>query len=223
MPAKTAALSQRSRPNTRRARRSRAVPREEQATYSPPEDWHPTHASGGQEYKVITQPAGAGYAHVVTEEQIRDRLSQLPPEMIEPLEVVQLSTMTRKKEQFPLYGMQWGSSLYLYPLEHELIEYFDQKPNPAFMIESRMYGGRWHQFGAQWELHWTRPAIEDYFLNNILIHELGHLLDNRNTSYVDRERYAEWFALEHGYKPSRRKELAGKAARKIVRRRHHSS
>ena len=45
--------------------------------------------------------------------------------------------------------------------------------------------------------------MRDYYLNNILIHELGHLVDSRNTGYVDRERYAEWFAVEYGYKQSR--------------------
>ena len=44
-------------------------------------------------------------------------------------------------------------------------------------------------------------------------------MDDRNTSYVDRERYAEWFALEHGYKPSRKK--MAQAAKKRIRRRHH--
>ena len=30
--------------------------------------------------------------------------------------------------------------------------------------------------GNQWRLIWTLPAIKDYYLNNILIHELGHVL-----------------------------------------------
>ena len=34
---------------------------------------------------------------------------------------------------------------------------------------------------------------------SILIHELGHLLDQRNSTTIDRERYAEWFAIAHGY------------------------
>jgi hypothetical protein len=130
-------------------------------------------------------------------------LSQLPAPFVEPLEVVQLSRMTTKKKSFPCYGMQWGTTIYLYPLETELVEYFSRPPRPAEYIEARQFGGRWVQTGSQWRLEWTKAAIEDYYLNNVLIHELGHLLDNRNTSFRDRERYAEWFALEHGYKASR--------------------
>jgi hypothetical protein len=44
------------------------------------------------------------------------------------------------------------------------------------------------------------------------------LLDERNTGYVDRERYAEWFALEHGFKRS----AAARRQRRSVRRHHKS-
>ena len=81
-----------------------------------------------------------------------------------------------------------------------------------------MYGGRWVQNGRQWQLIWTEQTIRDFYLNNVLMHELGHLLDQRNTNYTDRERYAEWFAIEHGYRASRRSDLARRAARKITRR-----
>jgi len=179
IPAKAKILSQRSRSNTRPARRARAAPREEQATYAPPEDWHEPQEIGGKDYKIVVQPAGDGFMHVVTPQQIRDRLRQLPSAMLEPLEVVQLSRMTRKKQAYPLYGMQWGNALYLYPIESELIEYFDGKPDPPFYNEARMYGGRWEQYGNSWQLQWTPETIRNYYLNNILIHELGHLLDDR--------------------------------------------
>lgn len=98
--------------------------------------------------------------------------------------------------------MQWGTSIYLYPLEQELVEYYSRPPRPAEFNEARMYGGRWIQQGRNWQLTWTRESLEDFYLNNVLIHELGHMLDTRNTSYVDRERYAEWFAIQYGYKPT---------------------
>ena len=111
--------------------------------------------------------------------------------------------------------------LYLYPIETELVEYYVRPPRPAQKTEARMFGGRWLQgSGSDWKLVWTERTIKDFYLNNILIHELGHLLDDRNTSYVDRERFAEWFAIEYGYKPSRRSDSAKRAAKKVVRRHH---
>ncbi|MBN1853054.1 MAG: hypothetical protein JW829_10035 [Pirellulales bacterium] len=190
-------------------------PRNVQEPYVPPEEWHePSNEHNG--YTIITRPPGAGYRHFVSEQQIKDRLATFPSRFIEPLEVVQLSQMTRKKRSFPCYGMQWGATIYLYPLEESLVETFYRPPCPALYNESRMYGGRWKKTApGEWSLYWSERTIQDFYLNNILIHELGHLLDNRNSSYTDRERYAEWFAIEYGYRPSRRR-------RRGIRRRHHA-
>lgn len=200
------------------SKRLRRGPRDECLPFAPPEDWHEPRQAG--DYRVIVQSPGPGYRHVLTPGEIRARLAQLPPAFLESLDVVQLSRMTRKKERFPCYGMQWGSALYLYPIEEGRVEYYNCPPSPGRAIEARMYGGRWQQAGrGRWKLVWTEAAIKDFYLNNILIHELGHLLDERNTSYVDRERYAEWFAIEYGHRRTGRR---CQTPRKTIRRRHHA-
>jgi hypothetical protein len=195
----------------------RAAKRNVKLPFVPPEDWHePTGAGNG--YRVIVQYPGAGFRHILTPEDVRTRLAQVPAWMTKDLEVVQFSRMTRKKQSFPCYGMQWGSSLYLYPIEDSLVEYYTCPPTPAQVNEARMYGGRWSQSSpGVWALAWTEETVRDFYLNNILIHELGHLVDSKNTGYAARERFAEWFALEYGYKRSR----VAPASNKIVRR-HHS-
>ncbi len=203
----------------KRARISSATLR---GPYMPPETWYePSETKARSEYKVISRRAGRGYKHFVNEEDVRSRLAQLPAWMLSELHVVQLSTMTRKKRVSPCYGMQWGNAIYLYPIEESLVETFVQPPKPAQRIEAMMYGATWEQDGEHWKLHWTETTIRDFYLNNVLIHELGHILDNRNRSYKDRERFAEWFAVEYGYKPSRRTQLAEQAVAKYVVRRHH--
>ncbi len=130
------------------------------------------------------QEPGAGYRHAVTADEVRARLAELPPRFCQCLEVVQLSRMTRKKRTLPCYGMQWGSSLYLYPVEESLIEHFSRPPLAAERREAEMYGGRWEETdGGMWRLVWTPATIRDFYLNNILVHELGHLIDDRNRSY----------------------------------------
>jgi hypothetical protein len=194
-------------------KRSRGHGGQDQGVYIPTEDWYePTGDSAA--FQVVIQDPGPGYQHVVTAAEVRQRLSKLPADFVKPLEVVQLSRMTKKKRAFPCYGMQWGSAIYLYPLEKELIEHFNRPPRPAEYHETRACGGRWVQDGSHWKLIWTPKTIRDFYLNNVLIHELGHLLDPRNTSYQDRERFAEWFASEHGVKPTR------SPRRKPIRRRH---
>lgn len=177
-----------------------------QAPFGPPEDWHePRRCNHREDYRIVVQEPGDGYRHVVTPAEVRQRLTLLPAVMVAPLDVVQLSRLTRKKRSYPCYGMQWGHAVYLYPMEADLIEHYIGPPTPAELIESRMYGGVWEQVSeTRWRLRWSEAAIKDFYLNNVLIHEIGHLLDNRNTSSRDRERFAEWFAIHHGYKPTRR-------------------
>ncbi len=207
-----------------RGKRVRGGERNVQLPYAPPEDWYePAEATWKDDpydFEIVEQPAGPGYRHVLTPQQIRDRLAVLPPHFVEPLEVVQLSQMTRKKERFSCYGMQWGCTLFLYPLEESRVETHSRPPKPNQRIEAEMYGGRWiEDVPGLWSLVWTEATLRDFYLNNILIHELGHLLDDRNTSYVDRERYAEWFAVEYGYKRSRSRSRP----RRRTMRRHHAS
>ena len=66
-----------------------------------------------------------------------------------------------------------------------------------------MYGGQWQPDGSGWNLSWTADSIRDFYLNNVLIHEIGHTIDDRNGGFVDRERFANWFAVEYGYRASR--------------------
>src|SRR5438477_11277241 len=77
----------------KRARISSAALR---GPYLPPEQWYEPVERRAGSFAVIVQPAGNGYRHVVTEDDIRLRLEQLPAAMTRPLQVVQLSQMTRK-------------------------------------------------------------------------------------------------------------------------------
>ena len=202
----------------RQARRTLLGARNLCDPFAPPEDWHEPGGVKG-EYRVVVQDPGWGYRHVVTPEQIRERLTRVPQQFLKSLEVIQLSRMTRKKQSFPCYGMQWGAALYLYPLEESLEEHFTQPPGPNEFNEAKMFGGRWDEPSpGVWRLRWSEQAIEDFYLNNILIHELGHLNDDRNANYVDRERYAEWFAIEYGYRRTGGRPARGRSR---IRRRHH--
>ena len=51
-----------------------------------------------------------------------------------------------------------------------------------------------------------------------MIQEMGKLIDDRNTRYGDRERFAEWFAMKYGYLKTREQRQTGK--QRVVRRHH---
>lgn len=178
----------------------------EQPAFFAQEDWHKPRDDDEprvRQPRFVVQAAGPKFLHPVTVSEIRERLALLPKSVVEKVEVVQLSRMTRKRQLFPCYGMQWGASVYLYPIEESLVETYIRPPTPQQRIEARMFGGVWSESGHEWTLTWTLDALKDFYLNNVLIHEIGHVLDTRNTRTEDRERYANWFAIEYGYRVSR--------------------
>lgn len=203
----------RTRPPLARSRRHRALPpaayRQRGRSGGPalpfnaPETWHEPLERDATRY--VVEPPGPGYRHAVTVAEIRDRIAQLPEPFRQGIEVVQLSRMTRKRALFPCYGMQWGPNVYLYPIEECLVETYLRPPRPEQQIEARMYGGLWSQYGNVWLLTWTEATIKDFYLNNVLIHEIGHLHDLRNTRFDHREQFANWFATEYGYRASRKR------------------
>lgn len=169
--------------------------------YNAPERWHEPREVRATRF--VVHHAGEGFVHAATRDEVRDRLAELSAMFTRNLAVVQMSTITRKRQLFPCYGMQWGSAVYLYPIEDSLVETYRRPPTPQQQIEARMYGGRWSHDGKLWRLTWTEASIKDFYLNNVLIHEIGHLNDARNTNTRDRERFANWFAIEYGYRPTR--------------------
>ncbi len=176
--------------------------------FDAPEVWHDPVSSDDlhdHDLKIVSQPAGRGYIHPVSADDVRERVLQLPAEFQKKLDIVQFSRMTKKRRLFPCYGLQWGTAVYLYPIEESLEELYVRAPRPAQRIETEMYGGRWVQDGNLWRLIWTETTIRDFYLNNVLIHEIGHINDDRNTSFRKREQFADWFAVEYGYRASRQK------------------
>ena len=191
------------------AYRQRKRQDESSSNFSAPETWHEPQMRTTTDY--VVQPAGKGYVHPVTIAEVRARLAELPEHLTQGVEVVQFSSMTRKRQLFPLYGMQWGPNVYLYPIEASLTETYIRPPKPEQLIEARMFGGRWKQDGDEWKLIWTPETIRDFYLNNVLIHEVGHVNDTRNTNIHKREQYAIWFATEYGFRASRGRAKFGKA------------
>ncbi|MBW3540640.1 MAG: hypothetical protein KY476_10240 [Planctomycetes bacterium] len=174
---------------------------EDREAFNAPEVWHEPAGEGSLRF--VVQPPGKGYLHPVTVEDVEQRIALLPRRFTREIEVIQFSGMTRKRSLFPCYGLQWGPNVYLYPIEDSYTEFYVRPPTPQQRIEANMYGGRWIPDGGCWRLEWTPETIRDFYLNNVLIHEIGHVLDNRNSSFEARERYANWFAIEYGYRTSR--------------------
>jgi len=182
----------------------------------------------GQLPRYILQQPRDEYIHVVTPQEAVDRLSLLENDVGREIaiEIVQFSTGTNKQMRDLLYGLQWGTSIYLYPMHESLTEQLAEPLNPIARQEYEKYGAKYVVKNPdEWSIQWGLETIRDFYLNNILIHEAGHMDDDRNTSPAKREAYANWFAETYGYPRSeaaaKRHQEQGK--RKHIRKRHHNA
>jgi hypothetical protein len=185
------------------AHRQRGQESSSSLPFNAPETWHEPRGESGK-IQFVVEPPGRGYLHPVTVDEVRQRISQLPARFTRQLETVKFSRMTKKRALFPCYGMQWGTTVYLYPIETTYQEVYTRPPSPQQRIDGKMYGGVWTREGRYWILNWSEETIRDFYLNSVLIHEIGHIHDDRNRRFQDRERYADWFAIEYGDRASRR-------------------
>lgn len=176
-------------------------------TYSVPEKWYePTGNTDPNGYTIYEFPAGEGYMHPASIDDVEGRLLQLPEHVRSYVEVIELSRQTRKKVRENLYGQQWGTAVYLYPVDDSLIEVFDTK-DAALEHDTKKFGGKWHPDNNKWILEWTESTIRDYYLENVLLHEVGHIVDSHNSRYRDRESFANAFAQKHRKKRARSKKI----------------
>ena len=129
--------------------------------------------------------------------------------------------MTRRVGIFGDDGEQVDDEIYLYPMPETLIEEYVGPLKPQTKRIINMFGGKLvvvEEVGSiTSQIHWNERTAKDYYLNHLLIHEIGHVLDDRNTSVGAREAYADWFADEYGYKPT----MHLRRSRR-VKKRHHS-
>lgn len=144
------------------------------------------------------EQAGPGYMHPLSKDDIRQRLGQLPKELLRNLHTVYLPRMTRKRKSLDCYGLQCGGVIYLYPVREDLKEILAKPLTPAHKIELDRAGAIVTDGGKETVIQWTKDSIRNLYANNILIHELGHTLDEKNTTEKDRERYAEEFVIKWG-------------------------
>lgn len=186
-----------------------------------PITWYGDDLPQDEAYRIITYPTGPKHIHPASPEEIAKVMDALQQRVATQVCVV-LPTMTEAIRRAALYGLQWGGGVYLLPQEESLEEEY-RHPNTQQMHETRKFGGKWHRLGngIDWRLTWTKDALRDFFLYNVLMHEVGHVGDKRNSNPKQREQYANAFAIQHGNAIA--EEFGVLPKQRIVKRHHKRS
>lgn len=146
------------------------------------------------------EPAGKGFFHVLSVEEILDRINQQPHSHLNGIHCVVLPRMTRKRQRLNIYGLAWGSTVYLYPSPEDRLHVYENDIPNVYRVEARKYGAKIIEEGNTKAVQWTDESLRHYYLENVLLHELAHTYDCRNTRLKDREAFAEAYVQKYGSK-----------------------
>lgn len=183
------------------------------------------HLEKGEGIFYAAYKAGRGWEHPLSLEAVKDFMGKIPQEFTRELKAVFLCPGSRKQLNFrdTCFGCydNYYNSIFLFPFFSDRSLYYKTKPKPSECLEFERHGAIWNNQGDYWVLEFSPEALKSFYLRDVLVHEIGHHVDNiflagtRNDA--EKERFAEWFALEFGMRNVNREvsEL-GKVIREII-------
>jgi len=148
--------------------------------------------------RYIIDPLPKGYVYPCSIDDIRARLRELPTVTLRNISVIHLCNQVKMNPgtDAHIYG---GTHIRIYPVPEKLRRNYGwNKPNPAIAQERLEFGAYWEKIKGDWWLCWDRDSLRDYFVNHVLLHEIGHSLDEMHYGTNRGEKLAEAFAHRVG-------------------------
>lgn len=148
--------------------------------------------------RFIVDPLPKGFVYPCTIEDIREKLESLPPDTLRNVSAIHLCNQVKMNPGVDAHNYD-GSLIRIYPVPEKLRWYYGRrKPNPAVAQERLEFGAYWQKIENQWFLCWDKDSLKEYVLSHILLHEIGHSLDNVYYGTSRGEKFAEAFACHLG-------------------------
>ncbi len=155
-------------------------------------------------------PAVSGFVQLLTIPNIQKYMSYLPPSFQTDLRGIFLCPGAKKQLNYSstVYGCydNLSRSIFLFPFPERLCFYYKAKPKPSECREYERHGAHWKQENGYWKLDFTMESLRSFYLRDVLVHELGHHVDNISSltgeNSNQKERFAEWFAMAFGINKS---------------------
>jgi hypothetical protein len=148
--------------------------------------------------RIIQDPLPTGCVYPCSVRDIQEKLNSLPPDMLRNLSTIHLCNQVKMNPGVDAHIYD-GSYIRIYPVPEKLRWHCGpRKPNPAWAQERLEFGAYWQQLDNEWCLCWEKDSLKDYILNHILLHEIGHSLDDVHYGTSRGEKLAEAFAHRIG-------------------------
>ena len=145
----------------------------------------------------------------VTVKEIKELLNKLPDEQTENLTHIWLRKMTNK--EYEKEGSYQGcficgsgvSLIVLYPFPTDLkMKFGKKKPDKKTLKWYSTFNPELIESNGNWILKWTEEKIKRYYLEGLLLHEIGHQIDSmyqRFWSSNYKKQKGEKFADNYAY------------------------
>ncbi|MGF1490574.1 MAG: hypothetical protein ACFBSE_26075 [Prochloraceae cyanobacterium] len=143
----------------------------------------------------------------VTKAEVSRKLERLPNQFLKDLKGVMLLGGSKKQLKtaysgLSCYGTYYDRVIFLlaFPKEQLTTSYVNL-PAPHIKKDYEKAGAIYYCKNNLWHRYFSLNALKTFYLNDVLIHELGHHVDRNNKNDdLSAEKYAEWFARQYGYK-----------------------
>ena len=133
-------------------------------------------------------------------------VGSMPAEFVRDIDAVVLLGGTSKqcRSEYLRFGVYYSSMIFIHAFpKKRMTTFYKHGLRPNVLDEYRRAGARIEECKPGTRIIFDRQALRDFFLRDVLVHEIGHHIDRHNFSCkTDRkiEGFAEWFATEYGFR-----------------------
>jgi len=166
----------------------------------------------GEDVAIFVRPLHADFVRPFSPEAVRDALAVLPGEFVSGLDAVYLLAGSSKQAKVALgdlsrYGCYGYGKIFLYAFPKRTMAYrLKRSPKPSVMQQYVRAGATLIQDSGGYELRFTESALRQFYLTEVLLHEVAHhvMRDGPQKNRRAEERFADWFAHNRAQKLKRK-------------------
>ena len=141
----------------------------------------------------------------VSAKEIHATISRIPLDYLRGIKAILVPTGSKKQlkatKSLFIYGEYWMNCIFLHPYpRREMLLTNCNRLRPHELESYRRSGATIGKNEKGTTVTFDERALKGFYLNEVLIHEIGHHIDKQRRPQMKREKFAEWFALEYGYR-----------------------
>lgn len=168
--------------------------------------WHQFY-DDTKDLTILTEPVNDKFVMPINENDIKSAFQKVPSEFLNELKGVVLLSGSNKQartssSQLFCYGCYYFGVIFIFPFpKNKMHSTSKHLPPPHIQREYERAGITYEFRDKKWHKEFSLNSLHHFYLNDVLMHELGHHVDRGNKKTHNKsERYAEWFATEYGFR-----------------------